>query len=34
MLWYQVLEGKIISDQQRLKTYVFTIKIITNRNEK
>ena len=35
MLWYQVLEGKIISDQQRLKTYyVFIIKIITNRNKK
>ena len=34
MLWYQVLEGKIISNQQRLKMYIFTIKIMTNRNEK
>ena len=34
MLWYQLFEGKIISKQQRLKTYIFTIKIMTNRNQK
>ena len=34
MLWYQLLESKIISNQQRLKTYLFTIKFMTNRNEK
>ena len=34
MLSYQLLEGKIISNQQTLKMYIFTIKIMTNRNEK
>ena len=34
MLCYQVLQGKIISNQQRLKTCIFTIKIMANKNEK
>ena len=34
MLWHQVLDGKKLSNQSRLKLYIFTIKIMTNRNEK
>ena len=33
MLWYQVLEGKIIWKQQRLKIYIFIIKIMTIKND-
>ena len=34
MMFYQVLDGKNISNQQRLKLYIFTVKIMPNRNEK
>ena len=31
MLWYRFLKGKIISNQRRLKAYIFTVKIIYNK---